>query len=268
MAGLLERLPPGEIIAMTRQPAKLADTAADGVEVRQEDFDDPASLERAFAGAQTMLLISASLVGKGHEENASLAVSDHRGAETLLRDFGLRWSVLRNTQYTEAVIEAQAPHALSTGRWIASAADGRMAQVTRQACVACAVAVLTTQGHEDVIYDITGPELMSFRDIAAVISEIAGRPIEYVVADDEGMYAFFDSLGVRATPPRRRWSTASPGPATTWSRSSAPSGWARWRSGPTTCLSWPERRRSRCGATRGIAATSSGAPDGPARPRS
>ena len=224
VAGLLERMPAGEIIAMTRQPAKLADMAAKGVDVRQGDFDDPDSLERAFAGAQKMLLISASLVGKripqhrnaieaaaaagvehviytsyvgrGDDQNASLAVSDHRGTEKLLRESGRRWTVLRNTQYTEAVIEAQAPHALRTGRWIACAGDGRMAQVTREDCVACAIAVLTTPGHEDVVYNITGPELMSFRDIAAVISEIAERPIEYVVVDDEGMYAFFDSLGI------------------------------------------------------------------------
>lgn len=64
MAKLLEQMPAGEIIAKTRQPAKRADVAAKGVDVRQGDFDDPASLGRAFTGAQKMLLISASLVGK------------------------------------------------------------------------------------------------------------------------------------------------------------------------------------------------------------
>jgi NAD(P)H dehydrogenase (quinone) len=224
VAGLLKQMPAGEIIAMTRQPAKLADMAAKGVDGRQGDFNDPASLERAFAGTQKMLLISASLVGKrvpqhrnaieaaaaagikqvvytsyvgkGDEQNASLAVCDHRGTEKLLRESGMGWTVLRNTQYTEAVIEAQAPHALRTGRWIACAGEGRMAQVTREDCVACAIAVLTTPGHEDIVYNITGSELMSFRDIAAIISDIAERPIEYVVVDDEGMYAFFDSLGI------------------------------------------------------------------------
>ena len=222
--GLLERLPPEEIVVMTRQPAKLADLQARGLDVRRGDFNDPASLEAAFAGADRMLLISASLVGKripqhanainaakaagvkhivytsyvgkGDETNASLAVSDHRGTETLMQSSGLDWTVLRNTQYLDAVVEAQAPHALRTGRWIASAAEGRMAQVTRQDCVNAAVAVMTTPGHRNVIYNVTGPELLSFREIAAVISEIAQTPIEYVVVDDEGMYAFFDSLGI------------------------------------------------------------------------
>ncbi len=222
--GLLEHTGPGEIIAMTRQPARLAELADRGVQVRQGDFDDPQSLERAFAGAEVMLLISASLVGKrlpqhanaiaaaakagvkrvvytsyvgkGDDANASLAVSEHRATEKMLRDSGLEWTVLRNTQYIDAVVEAQAPHALRTGRWLAPAGDGKMAQVAREDCVRAAVAVLSTPGHDNVVYDITGPDLLSFRQIAAMISEIAGKPIDYVVVDDEGMYAFFDSLGI------------------------------------------------------------------------
>jgi NAD(P)H dehydrogenase (quinone) len=222
--GLLERIAPEDLVVMTRKPEKLADLAARGVSVRQGDFNDPASLRAACAGVDKMLLISASLVGsripqhknaidaaaasgvrhivytsyvgKDGGENPSLAVSDHRGTEALMQASGMNWTVLRNSQYIDAVVEAQAPLALKSGRWIASAADGKMAQVTRQDCVDAAVAVLTTPGHLDTTYNITGPDLLSFRQIAAIIAEIAGAPIEYVVVDDEGMYAFFDSLGI------------------------------------------------------------------------
>ena len=88
-------------------------------------------------------LVYTSYVGKDGD-NPSLAVSDHRGTERLLRESGVGYTVLRNSQYIEAVVEAQAPHALRTGRWIASAAEGRMAQVSRDDCVASAVAVLAT----------------------------------------------------------------------------------------------------------------------------
>jgi NAD(P)H dehydrogenase (quinone) len=217
-------MPASQLITMTRQPARLTEFAARGIDVRYGDFDDSASMEKAFAGVDCMLLISASLVGKripqhqraidaavkagvgrivytsfvgiGGDDNASLAVRDHRGTEKLLKASGVDWTILRNTQYSDAVIEAQAPAALRSGRWVASAADGRMAQVTRSDCVASAVAVLTSPGHRNTTYDITGPELLSFREIAAMIAEIAGRPIEYQVVGDEGMYAFFDSLGI------------------------------------------------------------------------
>jgi NAD(P)H dehydrogenase (quinone) len=221
--GLLDRLPADQLILVTRDPGKLADFAARGCEVRRGDYDDPKSLASAFTGGTKMLLMSASKVGSripqharaieaavaagiGHivytsyvgndGPNPSLAVSDHRGTEELLRSSGVHWTILRNSQYIDAVIEAQAPHALRSGKWIASAADGKMAQVARTDCVAAAVAVLAEDGHEDKLYNITGPELLSFREIAAIISEVSGRPIDYVVVDDEGMYAFFDSLGV------------------------------------------------------------------------
>lgn len=221
--GLLERIPAGDLILVTRDPAKLQDLADQGAIIRRGDFDDRASLVTAFAGGEKMLLISASKVGSripqhrnaidaavtagvGHVvytsyvgkdgDNPSLAVGDHRGTERLLAECGLDWTVLRNTQYTDAVIEAMAPLALQRGRWIASAQEGKIAQAWREDCVASAVAVLSTPGHRNMIYEISGPELLSFREIAAIISEVSGRSIEYVPVDDEAMYAFFDSLGI------------------------------------------------------------------------
>ncbi|MBO9601115.1 MAG: NAD(P)H-binding protein [Novosphingobium sp.] len=57
---LIERhgVAPERIVAVTRSPAKLAQLAARGVQVRPGDFDDPASLDRAFAGADRALVIS------------------------------------------------------------------------------------------------------------------------------------------------------------------------------------------------------------------
>ena len=62
----------GDLILMTRAPDKLADRVAQGCEVRQGDFDDPASLARAFAGADKLLLVSGTRVGA--------RVAQHRAA--------------------------------------------------------------------------------------------------------------------------------------------------------------------------------------------
>jgi NAD(P)H dehydrogenase (quinone) len=74
-----------------------------------------------------------------------------------------------------------------------------MAFVSKKDCVAAAVAVLTTPGHEGAVYEITGPELLSFRDAAALAAEISGRPVEYVVVSHEEKQAEFDAAGI----PRR-----------------------------------------------------------------
>ena len=61
---LLKKLPAGEIVAAVRNPEKVTDLAARGVQVRQADYDQPASLIAAFKGADKLLLISASEVGR------------------------------------------------------------------------------------------------------------------------------------------------------------------------------------------------------------
>jgi len=71
--------------------------------------------------------------------------------------------------------------------------------ISRDDCIAAAAAVMAGAGHEGRTYDITGPELISYAELAALFSEMSGRPIAYRAVDDEGMYAFFDSLGI----PRR-----------------------------------------------------------------
>jgi len=61
---LLKKLPSHEIVAAVRNPEKVADLAARGIQVRQADYDQPDSLVTAFEGADKLLLISASEVGR------------------------------------------------------------------------------------------------------------------------------------------------------------------------------------------------------------
>jgi NAD(P)H dehydrogenase (quinone) len=61
---------------------------------------------------------------------------------------------------------------------------GRTAYVSREDCAAAAAAVLTSDGHEDRVYDITGPELVSQADLAALVTSITGRAVEAVEIDD------------------------------------------------------------------------------------
>lgn len=223
VAGLLERVAPDELILISRRPEKLAHLAARGVRVRAGDFDDAASLQSAFSGGDKMLLISSTRVGRrlpqhraaidaavasgvrhivytsfvGAEPgNPALVAKEHAATEQMLRNSGVHWTALRDSQYADALADAAAPIALKMGRWIASAGDGRIALVARRDCVACAVAVLTTAGHLDRVYDITGPELLSYRQVAAMVASVAHKPIEFVAVTDEQLYEHFDRLGI------------------------------------------------------------------------
>jgi NAD(P)H dehydrogenase (quinone) len=87
--------------------------------------------------------------------------------------------MLRNSMYMDGVPQ-QAAAMIAAGRAVVPPNDSPIGYVTRADCAAAAAAVISTPGHENKIYDITGPELVGVREIAAAASAVAGKPIEIV----------------------------------------------------------------------------------------
>jgi NAD(P)H dehydrogenase (quinone) len=221
---LLEICAPEDVICLSRTPETLADLADKGATVRRADFDDPASLPAAMEGGERMLLIStvrvgsrveqhtaaveaAKAAGVGHvvytsllgvrkPNNPSVEGFDHIATERMIEASGLAWTFLRNSLYAEAVATAMTIPALLAGHKPENAGQGRVPIVSRDDCVAIAVGVLTQDGHANTACDVTGPELWTLPDAMALVSQMAGKPIAIEPVDDEGMYAYFDSLGV------------------------------------------------------------------------
>ena len=150
---------PARIIATSRETAKLADYAAKGVKTRAADFDDPASLESAFAGADRILIISTDALdqpGKRLKQHlAAVAAAkkagakhilytsmpspetsvipfapDHLGTENAIKATGIPYTILRNGWYMENLFMAL-PHALETGQWYSSSGEGRAVTIRR-----------------------------------------------------------------------------------------------------------------------------------------
>lgn len=224
---LLQRVPAEDLVLITRRPEKLAEFADLGADVRRGDFDAPDSLLDAFRGGDRMLLISGTRVGARviqHKaaidaaaevgvkhisytsvvgiapNNPAIVVRDHGPTEEMMRQSGMAWTALRDQHYADAMVVNMGPNFIRSGTWLSSTDGGREAPVWREDCVNCAVEVLTGEGHENRIYNITGPELLDFRRFAALISDMSGRHIEYVETNDEGMYAMFDAMGIPREP--------------------------------------------------------------------
>lgn len=213
-----------DVIALSRSTGKLADLAARGAEARAADFDSADGLVEAMAGGEKLLLISTTMVGQrprqhgnaidaakaagvkhivytaiidgGNPHHPAVEQHDHYATEQLLRASGLAFTILYNSQYSEAIATAMAIPALLAGSKPDNCGEGRIAFVSRDDCVAVAVGVLTQPGHENTTINVTGPELFTVPEAMAMVSEMAGKPIELVPVDDEGMYQYFDSLGV------------------------------------------------------------------------
>jgi NAD(P)H dehydrogenase (quinone) len=220
---LLQHIPASDLILMSRKPEKLSEFSDLGCTTRYGDFDDPASLQKAFEGGDKLLLISGMQVGyrvKQHsnaidaaaaagikhivytsyigatQDNQALIAIDHYGTEEHLKASGVDWTAMRDGMYIDSMVEAAAPVALKTGVWISSGGDGKCSFVDRDDCVASAVAVLLGEGHENKVYNITAPELWSFREIAALIAEITSQPIEMQIVSDDALYSHFEGLGI------------------------------------------------------------------------
>lgn len=208
--GLLQKLPPGQLVAAVRSPEKAADFAARGVLVRRADYDDPASLEPAFRGVDTLLLISASEVGKrlpqhtraieaarkagvkrivytsllGAGASGMKLAEEHKATERLLGESGLKTVILRNGWYFENHTQNLGP-ALQHGALLGSAGEGRVASASRKDYADAAVAVLTSEGHDGKVYELSGDESFTLAELAAEVSRQSGKPVKYVNLPEE-----------------------------------------------------------------------------------
>ena len=183
--------------------------------MREGDFEDPASLERALAGVDRLLIISLPRVGERvpqhqaavdaaaaagvkhvlytsitdpSDSNPAYVAAEHRATEERMRASGLAWTFLRNSIYTEMLVPT-AQGALAGGTLLTNAGDGATSYVSRADCAAAAAAVLTSDGHEGKAYDITGPEAIGADAQAALFSELGGKPVTVTHVDDDAWVA-------------------------------------------------------------------------------
>lgn len=202
--GLLEKLPADQVVAAVRSPEKAAGLAERGVDVRRADYTDPDSLAAAFKGADKVLLVSSSEVGRrvaqhqavieaaaqagvGHlvytsaskaTTSALVVAPEHKATEELIHASGLAHTILRNNWYNENYVDT-VKQAVQAGSFVGSAGDGRVASATRADYAAAAVAVLTGEGHEGKTYELTGDTAWSNAELAAEIGKATGREITY-----------------------------------------------------------------------------------------
>lgn len=205
VAGLLERgVPAGDIVATGRATDKIADLAEGGVRVDATDFDDPASLRAAYAGADRVLLVSGTDIGRRPEQhrnaieaardegvrllaytsiaNADVSrmtlAADHQATEAILRESGVPFTLLRNGWYVENYT-AQLPTVLAHGALFGSAGDGKISAAARADYAAAAAVVLTGDGHEGKVYELGGDQAFTLADLAQEIASASGQDVEY-----------------------------------------------------------------------------------------
>ena len=208
---LLKKGVPAESLAIaTRNPVKAQKFALQGIDVRQADYEDPLSLEQAFAGIQRLLLISSqgdddtrivhhknavfaakaagvnfiAYTSLSKPDNSHLSIAQvHRITEKLIHETGIPYAFLRNNWYIEN--EIGTVKAIMAGDpLVTSAGNGRVGWVPRIDYAEAAAVVLGTDGHENKIYELSGIPA-TYADMANILSTLLNKEVPVLHVDDE-----------------------------------------------------------------------------------
>jgi NAD(P)H dehydrogenase (quinone) len=237
---LLQTLAPSDLRLTTRTPEKLAGTLPDGVEVFAADYNNPEQLEAAYQGCDTLMLISATFLGHRvtehrnaiaaakkagvrqivytsyagiHPQTPNRAARDHIITEKDLQESGLAYTILRNGNYSNWVYEISIMPALANGEWVSVKGEGRFAPVDKDDIVRCVASVLTNpEFHANAIYELSGSELFTFRQIAEMAQQVFNNNFKIREVSEEERYEIWDSLGI----PRSRESHDAIHPDADW----------------------------------------------------
>ena len=207
---LLKRTDVANISVLVRDAAKAEDLKTKGVTLLEGDYNDYQSLVKAFKGVDKLYFVSSSdienrnsqhknvvdavkeagvkhvfytsFVRKNETETSPIAMiaDSHLKTEQWLEASGVNYTILKHTIYTNMIPIFLGDKLLETGVAYFPAGDGKVGFASRNDMAEVASVLLTTEGHENKVYDITNAETVTFQDIINYISKITGQDIQYV----------------------------------------------------------------------------------------
>jgi NAD(P)H dehydrogenase (quinone) len=218
---LLKSVPADQLAVSVRNPEKAEELRAQGVDVRQGDFDRPETLEAAFKGIDRLLFIStdgdtetrirqhnnaveaAKNAGVSFiaytsianaQESTNFLAEVHKATEEAILKSGIAYSFLRNNWYLENELST-IQGVLAGAPWVTAAGNGKVGWALQQDYAEAAAAVLTGDGHENTIYELSG-KLLTQEEIAAAVSQVIGKEVPVQQVDDTTYADIITQAGV------------------------------------------------------------------------
>ena len=187
--------------ALVRSPGRAESLAQAGAEIAQGDLDTPGSIDAAMKGVTSVILVSPGVpaqeinvidsavrAGSGHvvkitsKASADSPIARRRGQaeiEAALTASGLSHTLLRANAYMQNTL-VLAPVIAKTSSFGSSTGAGRLGMIDARDVGAVAAEIAASPAaHAEQAYWLTGPELVSYSDVAAVLSKVLGRPITF-----------------------------------------------------------------------------------------
>ena len=184
-------------------PARVREVLGPDAEPVHLDFTEPATWSGAYAGTEVMFLLrppqlsnvrrdlvpsleAAKRAGVRHVVLLSLQgaesnrVVPHARIEQWLRESGLDWTFVRPSFFAENLTTTHVSDIRDRDEIVVPAGDGRTAFVAaRDVAAVATAALLDPASHRGQAWTPTGPEALTYAEVAAVLSGVLGRTVRY-----------------------------------------------------------------------------------------
>ena len=211
-----------KVMARTKEAVKAFE--AKGIKAVHGDFSQPATFAGALTGIQQVFLLTLpmpeapaleakfleacrtreirhivriSAVGASPAATSCL-LRNHGRCEALLEATGIPWTHLRPTIFMQNLAVHFGPSVAKESTIYAPAGDARMPWVDVRDIAAVAGTILAGKNHEHLVYEITGPQALTYDQVAEHLSSLLGRRISFVDVPDGA--AFQAMVGMGLTP--------------------------------------------------------------------
>jgi len=218
---LLKTIPAEQLAVSVRNPEKAENLRTLGVDVRHGDFDEPQTLDTAFAGIDRLLIISAdgdtetrirqhsNAVSAAEragvkfiaytsianaQESTNFLAEVHNATEKAIEKTSIPYSFLRNNWYLENELPS-IQGVLAGAPWVTSAGNGKVGWALQQDYAEAAAAVLTGEGHENTIYELSG-KLLSQEEFASALSKVIQKEVKVLPVDDNAYAETMKAAGI------------------------------------------------------------------------
>jgi uncharacterized protein YbjT (DUF2867 family) len=176
-----------------------------GIDAVVIDFNRTETLRSGFQGCDELFLLgpnvpnqtelelnaveAAKMVGVRHivklsmlgaDEEAVSFAKTHRPVEKAIESSGLTWTFLRPNGFMQNVVTYMGETIRSGGVFYSSSGEAKISHVDVRDIAAVAVKALTEPGHERKVYTLTGPQALTYDEIASELSKVLGRTISHV----------------------------------------------------------------------------------------
>ena len=194
-----------EFKALVRDPAKAKTMSSQGVATVAGDLRQPSTLPGALAGIDKVFVVTPLVPDQVQMRSALITAAKAAGVrhfvmstgigaapdapvqlgrwhgenQKQVEDSGMAWTFVQPGYFMQNLL-MYADSIRNSGEFYMPLDDGKVSWIDARDIAAVATTALTTSGHENRAYPVTGPEALGGADLAAILSETAGHTVNYV----------------------------------------------------------------------------------------